>query len=158
MGKKPCFHGIILCCCSTFPVRNSALQRCSLPQRSQGGRHLEVFPDVLKSSVLGKHFCVEKPSLNQPVCHEQLNPFAKFFKLEFSSAGPVRSKSNAAGCWSGREWQGPNWLPCPSSHYNRKMPEWETPFPCSGQEQLTVPPPWPTGTNPASHWRGSLCC
>lgn len=61
--------------------------------------------------------------------------------MEISSADPVRSKSNAAGCWSNREWQGANWLPCGSSHYNRKMLGWETPFLIPGQEQLTVQPP-----------------
>lgn len=95
---------------------------------------------MLKSSVLCKHFSVEKPSLNQPMCHKQLNLFAKLFKMEFSSADPGRSKSNAAGCWCNREWQGANWLPCHSSHDNRKVPSGKLPSLIPGQEKLTAAP------------------
>lgn len=82
---------------------------------------------MLKSSVLCKHFRVEKPSLNQPMCHKQLNLFAGFFKMEFSSADPVRSKSSAN---PGLTENGRGPTGCPATPHTT-IGKWETPFPCS---------------------------
>lgn len=58
----------------------------------------------LKSSVLCRHFCVEKPSLNQQMGHKQLNLFAEFFRMEFQEANPMQLHAGVTG--NGREPSG----------------------------------------------------
>lgn len=105
---------------------------------------------MLKSSVLCKHFCVEKPSLNQPVCHKQLNLLGRFFKMELSRADPVRSKSSAAGPGLTGNGRGPTGCPAtPHTTIGKCRVGNSLPLFPARRSQLQ-----PTGTHPARDREG----